>query len=140
MSQVVAEPAHAAAPAVQYVPILYDPARKRKRSRRRKKADPAPVAVIADPARRRRRRARYADPFRVGRIGTKGVVDCAIDGLGFAYLSSKVPVGGSIGPLSVQDAVAVGGSFLYEWMFMKRGFLGGAIAAAVAYAVRRWMG
>ena len=139
MSQVVAEPASVTAPAVQYVPILYDPARKKKRYRRKKKADPAPVAVIADPA-RRRRRARRADPLRFGRIGTKGVVDCAIDGLGFAYLSSKVPVGGSIGPLSVQDAVAVGGSFLYEWMFMKRGFLGGAIAAAVAYAVRRLMG
>ena len=138
MSQVVAEPAPVTAPAVQYVPILYDPARKRKRrARRARKADP--VVYVADPA-RRRRRTRRADPVRLGRIGAKGVVDSAVDGLGFAYLASKVPVGGSIGPMSLQDAVAVGGAFIYEWMVMKRGLVGGAIAAGVAYAVRRWFG
>ena len=140
MSQVVAEPAHAAAPAVQYVPILYDPARKkRRRSRRARKADPAPVAVIADPA-RRRRRARRADPLRVGRIGAKGMIDSVVDGLGFAYLANKVPATFSLGPLSAQDLVAIGGAFAYEYLYMKRGFLGGAIAGAVAYAIRRWMG
>ena len=163
MSSVQADPAPATpAPAIQYVPIMYDPARRRRRRARAKggtttiggkrvyrgprggmawvgpsalRYDPMPVL---DPA-RRRRRARKLDPLRIGRIGTKGLVDSAIDGAGFAYIAGKIPLTGSVGPLSYQDAVAVGGSFLYEWLFMKRGLLGGAVAAAVAYALRRWL-
>jgi hypothetical protein len=94
---------------------------------------------VLDPYTRRRRRVRRLDPLRIGRIGVKGMVDSAVDGVGFAYIAGKIPLAGGVGFLSYQDAVAVGGSFLYEWLFMKRGLLGGAVAAAVAYAIRRWL-
>jgi hypothetical protein len=94
---------------------------------------------MLDPYGRRKKRAKKLDPLRIGRIGTKGLVDSAVDGAGFAYIAGKIPLTGGVGPLSYQDVVAIGGSFLYEWLFMKRGLLGGAVAAAVAYALRRWL-
>lgn len=121
---------------VHYVPIVYDPARRKKRARRARRADPI---VVYDPdPRRRRRRARRADPIR-GATG-KTMIDGVVDGVAFGYLSTKVPIQGSIGPVTVQDAVAVGGAVLYEKFVMKRSWMVAFISGAVAYGVRRWLG
>lgn len=121
---------------VVYVPIMYDPARKKKRrARRSRRADPAPV-VVYDPARRRRRRARRADPIR-GMTG-RTMIDAAIDGVAFSWIADRIPVQGQLGPISVQDAVAIGGAFAYEKFVMKRSAVAGLVAGAVAFAVRKF--
>ncbi len=124
--QVVANPAAstAAQPAAY---ILYDPARRRRRARRR--YDPTLIAY--EP--RRRRRVRRYDPVRAG---GKVLTDSLVDGLGFGLLFHAIPAipEGSIAGFSYRDVGAAVAAAAYEKAYLKRGWSSVILGAIAAFA------
>jgi hypothetical protein len=113
---------------VQY--ILYDPARRKRARRRARRYDPG--YVIYDP---RRRKARASS----GGNGQVALVDSAIDGAAWGFISKKLPLPSQmIGPLDARDFVGVAGALLYEKWYMKRKWTHAFVSAAVAYMIARW--
>lgn len=103
--------------------IVYDPARRR--ARRRRRLDPELIAY--EP--RRRRRFTRLDPQRGGRNTT----DAIVDGLGFGLLTHSIPAipEGNVGGFSYRDLAAGIITAFYEKYYMRRGW-SSAIIGAIA--------
>lgn len=125
--QVVVNPTQTPAQPAAY--ILYDPAQRRRRARRRK-YDPTLIAY--EPA-RRRRRVRRLDPVRVG---GKALTDSLVDGLGFGLLLHAVPAipEGNVSGLSYRDIGAGVVTFAYEKFYMRRGWSAALLGAIAGIA------
>lgn len=113
----------------QPVYLLYDPAR-RKRKARKKKLDPDPVIVYEPAKRKRGARRRRLDP---ARAGGKAIVDSIIDGFGIGGVVGSMPFGEQVvvGGLTVKDLAGGILAGAYEKVYMKRGWTPTIIGFAI---------